>query len=117
MAEIKIEENKRKLQVMDVEMGIKHKTLRKLDLEMQKLKREVIISVHTVTMTVTRCMNDNYFFSLPSSKLRSDDSCGFLSTVAICCSLCAIYVIWKDCKQDAVYKASLGALSFFRLAI
>ncbi|XP_073695113.1 uncharacterized protein [Garra rufa] len=41
LAELKIKVNKRKLQDMDTEMEIKRKTLRKLDLEIQKLEREL----------------------------------------------------------------------------
>ncbi|RXN04041.1 nuclease HARBI1 [Labeo rohita] len=41
LAEVKIKVNKRKLQDMDTETEIKRKTLRKLDLEIQKLEREV----------------------------------------------------------------------------
>ncbi|RXN33974.1 C-type lectin domain family 10 member A [Labeo rohita] len=41
LAEVKIKVNKRKLQDMDTETEIKRKTLRKLDLEIQKLEREL----------------------------------------------------------------------------
>ncbi|XP_073700107.1 uncharacterized protein [Garra rufa] len=41
LAEVKIKVNKRKLQDMDPEMEIKRKTLRKLNLEIQKLEREL----------------------------------------------------------------------------
>ncbi len=68
LTEVKIDVNKRKLQDMDLEMQIKRKTLRKLELEIQKLEREVT-SVHTVTMTVTQCINHHNFFS---PKLQAD---------------------------------------------
>ncbi|XP_077060455.1 uncharacterized protein LOC143712138 [Siphateles boraxobius] len=41
LTEVKIFVNKRKLQDMDLEMQIKRKTLRKLELEIQKLEREL----------------------------------------------------------------------------
>jgi len=41
LSEVKIDVNKRKLQDMDLEMQIKRKTMRKLELEIQKLEREV----------------------------------------------------------------------------
>ncbi len=41
MTEVKIDVNKRKLQDMDLEMQIKRKTLRKLELEIQNLEKEV----------------------------------------------------------------------------
>lgn len=41
LTEVKIDVNKRKLQDMDLEMQIKRNTLRKLELEIQKLEREV----------------------------------------------------------------------------
>ena len=37
---------------MELDTEIKRKTLRKLDLEIKKLEREVSMSVHTVTITV-----------------------------------------------------------------
>lgn len=41
LSEVKIDVNKRKLQDMDLDMQIKRKTLRKLELEIQKLQTEV----------------------------------------------------------------------------
>lgn len=41
LAEVKIRLNKKKLQEVDLDMAIKQRTLRKLDLEIQKLEREV----------------------------------------------------------------------------
>ncbi|KAM9500933.1 uncharacterized protein Hap1MRO34_006915 isoform 1-T1 [Clarias gariepinus] len=41
LSEVKIDVNKRKLQYMDLDMQIKRKTLRKLELEIQKLQTEV----------------------------------------------------------------------------
>ena len=41
LTEVKIDVNQRKLQDVDLEMQIKRKTLRKLELEIQNLEREV----------------------------------------------------------------------------
>ena len=49
---MKIQVKKRELKDMELDSQMKHKTLRKLDLEIEKLEREVSMSVHTVTITV-----------------------------------------------------------------
>ena len=49
-----------------MELEIKRGTLRKLDLEIQKLEREISISVHTVTITAIQCFNLCCFCSLYS---------------------------------------------------
>ncbi|KAK0131304.1 hypothetical protein N1851_033990 [Merluccius polli] len=49
LADVTITLKKRKLQEMELDLEIKRRTFRKLDLEIQKLEREVSISVHTVT--------------------------------------------------------------------
>ena len=61
---------KKKLQEMELDLEIKHWTLRKLDLEIQKLEREVSISVHTVTITAIQCFLIFVAFalSIPGSK-------------------------------------------------
>ena len=64
LADIKIKLMKRKLQEMELE--IKRGTFRKLDLEIQKLEREVSNSVHTVTITAIQCFNHCCFCSLYS---------------------------------------------------
>ena len=51
---------------MELDLEIKHGTLRKLDLEIQKLEREVSILVHTVTITAVQCFNLCCFCSLYS---------------------------------------------------
>lgn len=69
------QKNGRKLQDMELDREIKLRTPRKLDLETQKLEKEVITSVeHCNHDSLTQCVNHCYFLFLPSSELTSDDS-------------------------------------------
>lgn len=54
---MKIKYHKETLQDFDLNMEIKRKTLRKIDLEIQKLEREISdYFMHTVSMTMTQCI-------------------------------------------------------------
>ena len=66
LADAKNKLKKRKLQEKELELEIKRWTLRKLDPEIQKLEREVSISVHTVTITAIQCFDLCCFCSLYS---------------------------------------------------
>ncbi len=48
---------------MELDLEIRRRALRKLDLEIQKLEREVSISVHIITITVIQRINIYYFCS------------------------------------------------------
>ena len=53
---------------MELDTEIKHKTLRKLDLEIEKLEREVSMSVHTVTITVCSVLIVTFALCIPGSR-------------------------------------------------
>ena len=60
---------------MELDLEMKRRTLRKLDLEIQKLEREVSISVHTVTITVIQFINISNFYSLYSRFQTTHEDC------------------------------------------
>ncbi|CAJ1081765.1 uncharacterized protein LOC128515993 isoform X3 [Xyrichtys novacula] len=71
LADVKIQLKSRKLQETELDLGIKRRTLRKLDLEIQKLEREVSISVHAIPVACFYGQSINictFALCIPASK-------------------------------------------------